>query len=214
MLDYNTCERFPKKTNQNIKETNKKNKKGIKIMCSTLDRLADKKPDELLSEAGLDGCDSFIDLEKLLKHWNVSAKPVNFSKLKSFNSEGFRQLIDSKGAILGAAVVNGDNLCIFYNEDDSPNRQRFTIAHELAHFCNDYDILAREGINCRFEEFSKTDEHEKEINAIAGAILIPEGMLRNFYKRLLAPSAAKLAMIFGVSDAVMNARLEHLKIQI
>jgi len=191
-----------------------KSKEGIKIMCAALDRLAGKTPEELIIEAGI--ADKVpIDLEKLLCYWNVSVMPINFSKLQKLQeSKEFRQQIDDKGDILGAVILKGDNLCIFYKEDDTPNRQRFTIAHELAHCCIDYEKLAKAEINCRYENFSKTDRHENSINAFAGKILIPDNTLKVFYDKLLVPSADKLAMIFDVSGTVMEARLEYLKLKI
>jgi len=188
------------------------NKKGVKIMCTTLDRLAGKTPEQLLNEAGVANRVP-IDLEKLLCYWNVSAMPIDFSKLQKLrDSAEFQQQIQDKGDILGAVVLEDDNLCIFYKEGDSPNRQRFTIVHELAHCCMDYEQLAKNEINCRYENFSKTDQHEIAINAFAGKILIPENPLKLFFEKLLLPTADKLAMIFDVSNTVMAARLAYLNL--
>jgi len=187
----------------------KSKKEEVKIMCATLDRLAGKTPQELLDEAGI--ADKMpVNLEKLLKYWNVSVMPTDFSELQK--SAKLKPLVAQNGNILGAVALNGDAVGIFYKEGDTPNSQIFTIAHELAHCCLEYEKLQQNSINYRFEK--PTDPNEGKMDAFAGELLISENKLKEFISKLIKPSTEKLAIVFGVPEDVMKDRLELLGLEV
>lgn len=113
----------------------------------------------------------------------------------------------------GALVRNPDNekeWGIFYNANVGPERQRFTIAHELGHF-----ILHRKSqptFNCSKESiYSGSDglmKLEREADDFASNLLMPGNLLRQKIEgqeidfRLLG----KLAKEFGVSLEAMCIR--------
>ena len=72
-----------------------------------------------------------IQISQLLQRIGVSTLGIDFTQIEK--DAGYEY-----GRILGAAISKGDNLTIFYRKQDSKNRQRFTIAHELAHCCFTY----------------------------------------------------------------------------
>ena len=98
---------------------------------------------------------------------------------------------------------------IYVNKDDSPERQAFTMGHELGHWLlhkefylthpDDYPVLPR------FSDPNRNDPMEKEANKFAACLLVPE--------RLLAPvkgaPVAALARSFGVSRTMMEFRLKN-----
>lgn len=185
----------------------------IKSMCKTLDKLAGKSPEELLSGANISN-QLPVNLELLLKHWTVSALPINFSELEAYKELQDNDEIKNK-KILGAVVLKGDSLCIFYDSTDTPHRQRFTIAHELAHCCLDYENLKERKINFRIEYADMSIEHsgdeyenEKKMNTFAGELLIPEKILRMVYERF--HYVEELSVAFAVSINVMTERLKTL----
>jgi Zn-dependent peptidase ImmA (M78 family) len=98
---------------------------------------------------------------------------------------------------------------IYVNRDDMPERQSFTIAHELGHWLlhresflehpDEYRVLPR------FSEPNRANTMEKEANKFAACLLVPE--------RLLLPvrsaPVSSLAKIFGVSRTMMEFRLRN-----
>lgn len=106
----------------------------------------------------------------------------------------------------GAAVIE-------LNSWDHPNRQRFTCAHEIAHYLRrkkrgfrgktfvDYrDTLAGLGI----------DSEEIYANQFAAALLMPAKLVRRQYRQ--QRSAETLASVFRTSEQAMRLRLKTLRV--
>lgn len=105
----------------------------------------------------------------------------------------------------------GDEFTISINRHDSQRRQRFTVAHELAHYLLHRDqigsgirddVLYRSGLS---------DTREAEANRLAADILMP---LDQVQRKLVSYGGvatedvvSRLAVDFGVSDAAMRIRL-------
>ena len=176
---------------------------GSDRMCTVLKKIRNKSAIELLEEYGLDKT-APIDIEQLLRAIGISAIGKDFSELE-------KRLDKPKGSILGMLLSSGNNAAIFYRKDDSYNRRRFTIAHELAHAINHSDNEPH--IEYRMaEKEMEEDPVEKNANIVAGEILIPLPLLKKEYLKLDIPSSTVLANIFKVSQNVMEARLKYLKI--
>ena len=168
---------------------------GSDRMCTVLKKIRNKSAIELLEEYGL---------EQLLRAIGISAIGKDFSELE-------KRLGKPKGSILGMLLSSGNNAAIFYRKDDSYNRRRFTIAHELAHAINHSDNEPH--IEYRMAEKEMEENPvERDANIVAGEILIPLPLLKREYLKLDIPSSTVLANIFKVSQNVMEARLKYLKI--
>ena len=97
------------------------------------------------------------------------------------------------------------------NRHDIPERQRFTVAHELGHFLLHSDQIGA-GIKDDVLFRSRlSDWREAEANRIAADILMPEHLIRRAIEQAnligveeLAPYLAKQ---FEVSEAAMKIRL-------
>lgn len=97
---------------------------------------------------------------------------------------------------------------IVVNRRDPPNRQTFTIAHELGHALlheafirhspNEYKVLRREPMG------SKKSAVEQEANSFASGLLVPRKLLDNYYR---LASISELSTLFGVSEEVIRWRL-------
>lgn len=176
---------------------------GSDRMCTVLKKIRNKSAIELLEEYGLDKTVP-IDIEQLLRAIGISAIGKDFSELE-------KRLGKPKGSILGMLLSSGNNTAIFYRKDDSYNRRRFTIAHELAHAINHSDNEPH--IEYRMAEKEMEENPvERDANIVAGEILIPLPLLKREYLKLDIPSSTVLANIFKVSQNVMEARLKYLKI--
>ena len=91
-----------------------------------------------------------------------------------------------------------------------PPRRRFTIGHELGHWCmHRSDHIA--SIYCRSASVDPKDERperplaEKEADAFAAALLMPARLLREAYGR--DRDFGRLCARFGASGAAMGRRL-------
>ena len=69
---------------------------------------------------------------------------------------------------------------IFYNGKANPERQRFTIAHELGHYFLDGHIdhvLPNDGVHASHAGFSSSDPYEQEADNFAAGLLMPSSHL-------------------------------------
>lgn len=100
---------------------------------------------------------------------------------------------------------NKNSYIITVNENHHPNRQRFTIAHELGHYVLGHgskeDVLYRNG---------DSDPDEVEANAFAAEILMPKGVIRHLIFEQDITDIRILAKKLWVSDDAMYYRLRNL----
>jgi len=127
--------------------------------------------------------------------------------------------------VSGALVRSGKVVAIAVNLSQHANRQRFTIAHELAHYFLKHtegeDHLDRKFTVLRRDENSSTatDENEIQANYFAACLLMPEEFLRRDVAQLARfngetvlsePEIFSLAKKYQVSRAAMSYRLVNL----
>lgn len=98
---------------------------------------------------------------------------------------------------------------IHINAEDNPRRQRFTIAHEIAHYVLHRDLIG-DGITDDALYRSPLGEwYERQANKMAADILMPPQLLRSLYRRGMV-ALAQLAGAFDVSVDAMRIRLEEI----
>lgn len=119
----------------------------------------------------------------------------------------------------GSITRSGDSFIVTVNAAESENRQRFTAAHELAHYLLHRDLL---GDGKRMHRHIDTlyaggdqegdvifkRSHEIEANRIAAQIVMPRTLVKTRFAETADASA--LAAQFGVSKAAMEIRLKTL----
>lgn len=97
------------------------------------------------------------------------------------------------------------------NRHDAPVRQRFTVAHEIAHYLLHRDQIGSGIYDDVLYRSALSDQREAEANRLAADILMPDEEVRDAYraKRGLdnEDTIAELATQFGVSEAAMRIRL-------
>src|SRR5438034_8527921 len=122
----------------------------------------------------------------------------------------------------GVLVRKGSAAVIGVNYAHHPNRQRFTIAHELGHFVlhkgEKYVDKGTATVQFRNAESSTgTQIEEREANQFAAALLMPaEWVRREFEKHPFDlgddTSLTAMCRLFGVSSQAMSFRLAKLRL--
>ena len=126
--------------------------------------------------------------------------------------------------VSGLLISKGDSTVIAVQENDPPNRKRFTIAHEIAHFCLRHQFEPGEHVHVdrghlitprNARSSSGVDLKEIEANQFAASLLMPSKLLLRSIKALKVKSLCddhveRLAEKFQVSEQAMTIRLSTL----
>lgn len=157
---------------------------------------------------------------ELLRRHGVNGPPVDVEALAL--AEGLKVLYQALEDHVSGVLVRGDNIpsTIGVNAHHHPNRQRFTIAHELAHHIlhpNMPSVIVDEHLFFFREDSasSKIDPLEVEANAFAATLLMPTKMLVPDLRgpRINAHdeiAVRRLAMRYRVSQQALTIRLMDL----
>ncbi|MNV69463.1 hypothetical protein D3C71_1623750 [compost metagenome] len=103
---------------------------------------------------------------------------------------------------------NGKDWVMKVNALHHPNRQRFTIAHELGHFSRHRGGQA-EFVDQNFFRNGDSSPMESEANRFAGELLMPEEVFRKYVK-LFDGSIEELGKHFKVSTLAVRVRAKML----
>ena len=108
----------------------------------------------------------------------------------------------------GSICKNADGtFAIFYDGHDSPTRQRFTVAHELAHYLLHRDSLGDEYPENILFRGGLSNKQETEANWLAAQILMPDDAIDCYTRGRKTLSIQDMARTFGVSPQAMSIRL-------
>lgn len=121
----------------------------------------------------------------------------------------------------GSIVRDGEKFIVTVNENESANRQRFTAAHELAHYLLHRDLMGdgermHRHVDSLFDGGQPSGdvvfkrEHEIQANRIAAQIVMPTALIEEKFQT--NKDVAALARDFGVSKAAMEIRLKTLRL--
>lgn len=111
-----------------------------------------------------------VPLTDIVNAYGLNIVYADFSKLKQGNEI--------------AGFIDFDKKKIYVNKDDSPNRRRFTIAHELGHYLmhktyikneSKYKVLLRRPLDDK-----NYAPEEKEANCFAAYLLVPDELLKKY----------------------------------
>lgn len=143
--------------------------------------------------------------------------PVKLGKLAT--SLGVKIKVSSLGAGVSGQISREDGgYVIRVNRNETRERQRFTIGHELAHFLLHRVVIdaSPNGITDTVLYRSGAPEHvEFEANRLAADIVMPMELVEHelqedFGGRITEASIEALANRFEVSKAAMEIRLSNL----
>lgn len=103
---------------------------------------------------------------------------------------------------------NGKDWVVKVNALHHPNRQRFTIAHEIAHFSR-HRFQQVEFKDLNFFRNGETNSMEVEANRFASELLMPEQAFRDKV-RMFSGSIEAIAQYFKVSTLAVRVRAKIL----
>lgn len=169
------------------------------------------------------------DFEKqvsaLLKKHGIKNAPIPVEKIAK--AEGLPIVeMTFNGEISGALIRSGGSSGIAVNASHHPNRKRFTIAHELAHFHLKHKDQDEDHIDWKFtiirrdgKSSTASDAQEIDANAFAAILLMPAPFLRSDLDDYVGFSGEaelddsrilSLAKKYRVSEMALRYRLANL----
>ena len=117
--------------------------------------------------------------------------------------------VERKDLGLRSGYFDADSKLIVVNNREVAERQRFTIAHELGHFCLNHGSSFRDTASPGW--FRNCDPvHESEANKFAAELLMPAIAMKVMIDVRKIRDAAELRKAFGVSSQALNLRLKSL----
>lgn len=163
-----------------------------------------------------------LTAEQVLEECGVDSRPVALERI--VQHYGLLQVeLPANDDVFGAIVLQEGRVIIAVNPNQHPNRQRFTVAHELGH----YFRHIREGTKTEFVDgdfrlhwrngtsSQGIDWNEIEANRFAACLLMPEGLVHEDVDRcptLDRETIQHLAALYRVSRLAMQYRLINLGI--
>lgn len=150
--------------------------------------------------------------EEILREISIDKAPVPIEEVAKKLGIKIRRAPSKKFS--GMLIRRDMQSLIGVNSDETPVRQRFTIAHELGHFLlhsNSKTFVEHRGN----EENTVRDLKEMQANMFAAAILMPRKMLEKDLKviakeGILDEHVQFFATRYQVSEKAMNFRLINL----
>lgn len=165
-----------------------------------------------------------VAAEHLLEELDMLSAPVDLTAItRKLGVPVSFDVLDDE--ISGFFVVRDGRPGICVNARHHPNRQRFTLAHEIAHYrlhhtkkAKDNLYLDKSLVYLRGHARSgKQDAKERDADQFAAALLMPSRLVTDYIERhSLDPSEEidlyRLTMAFRVSEQAMTIRLNELGI--
>lgn len=115
------------------------------------------------------------------------------------------------GSISGEIRETNGTVTIKVNRHDIKERQRFTIAHEIAHFLLHRDRLASGITDDVLYRSRLTDDLERQANRLAADIIMPTNLIQSALNNLAAlkpdDKLKKIAELAQVSLAAVKIRI-------
>ena len=165
--------------------------------------------------------------EQLLKKCGERTLPVNLEKITEYLGIEIRY-DDLDDDVSGFLVVEKGNSTTVINDSHHPNRQRFTIAHEIGHYClhvkknedNALFVDKKYAIHHRDADSSLGKyKLEREANLFASMLLMPKNLVRKAVEEheidfFDDSDIFLLARKFGVSEQALGFRLARLEYEV
>lgn len=161
-------------------------------------------------------------LEERIKKESINLKASNnrIDIIKLANTLGIRVYsTDDIGVAAFIAYDNSEQLYeIYVNSNESRPRQRFSIAHEIAHYILHKDKICEFGVVGRQNVNSLSAKEERQADNLAADILMPIECIEKFLKdnniseddKISDSIIKKISKEFEVSEPVSRIRLRDM----
>lgn len=158
-------------------------------------------------------------VDELLRQFNIRKPPVPVRQIAK-KLGLLLAALPANDEISGAIIRKNGRVVIAVNTSQHVNRQRFTIAHELAHHFLHEELAEHVDQNFRVawrnsESSKAVNWQEIEANRFAAELLMPSDFLKrdlDALERIEKRTVALLASRYGVSAEAMKFRLTNLGI--
>lgn len=154
-------------------------------------------------------------VHKIHKNYGKIEPPIDFKPIDDYLS-GFKMsyiAFDPEKVgigIDGFYEIRGDEIKIYYAIDLGEQRARFTIAHELTHVLQRFDLEFMADMESIEDEDLRQVIIERVAEITASYYLAPENILRRCYR--VTEDMCELAMHFNVSRQMMSICISDYKL--
>jgi Zn-dependent peptidase ImmA (M78 family) len=154
--------------------------------------------------------------DELLERMGVQQLPVPVAKIaRDLGAEVQYEAFD--GEVSGMLYREQDRTLIGVNSTHGATRQRFTVAHEIAHLLLHKGVYIDRLVRVNWRD-GTSDPDEVQANAFAAELLMPRRFMGPEIERVVRHTpqvtperlVADLAQTFKVSNAAMQFRLANL----
>lgn len=123
------------------------------------------------------------------------------------NDFGIKVYKSTMSGISGAIIKEDKEYVIYINSEDGRNRQRFTIAHEIAHYVLHKDKIGNNLTDNAMYRSRLSNVLEKQANRLASEILMPVKFVMEYINE--NKNISQMASLFEISEEVVKIRLEE-----
>lgn len=108
---------------------------------------------------------------------------------------------------------------IAVNNKDNAGHQRFTMAHELAHYLFDFDVSKNIIYYNTYNTKENDSNIERRANFFAANLLMPEKIFKKEFQRVVVKSnlyvtVERLSDLFQVSGEAVRRRINELSLEV
>lgn len=129
---------------------------------------------------------------------------------KYFAKQFGLRVILNKDLGLKSGYLDQEKKEIHVNSNESQQRQRFTIAHELGHYCLGHGSSFRDTSNLEWINKTFDPKKERAANQFAADLLMPAIAVKILVDKRQIKDAKELRKIFDVSPQALYCRLDSL----
>lgn len=148
--------------------------------------------------------------EVLNRYWDKKLPVDILSIVKAIGLEAY-SLSDeeiAEGVSGRCEIQEGESHSLYVNTQEPLARQRFTLAHELGHYCLEHGSSFRD----TRESMYSYDPKEHAANTFAADVLMPKEFVEHYVLEKGLTDISLLSDIFEVSYSAMKIRLERLRL--
>lgn len=167
-----------------------------------------KNADAMIRRAHLGNIDNAEEVLNLARQNGIRTTPLDVEGLMKLLDVSVQYREDLDNDVSGHLKKTENGWVCSVNSKHHPTRQRFTLAHELAHFILHRNDQSEFIDHTYFRTSDAANSMEHEANSFAGHLLMPEEDFR-FFIRNVSADIDIIAEHFGVSPVAVRVRAKQ-----